>query len=285
MVVLRAIGRFFARIGRWIRDTAWVQPLLIVGGIFAIIFSIPKITEGIQGWFKGGNAAESFYNNFKLSMDNIENGKSKVDELFSYLDAKESGDSAKAAEVSKGERTFGTKFFIAFVQKDCSDCEANYKTFEEAKIHWRDSLLQELPSEDKAKMGDFRLHTIFVDQTVSETDDTLLFQKYVLDGEYAHIFEEAASLKTAYRENSGEDEKFEKINGGDDGKKFTTPTTFLIDFDHVNPETGNKNPYGISEIFFSNKARKDVTTSTDFDKARGLVDSWLHQGLFAKDYK
>ena len=48
MVVLRAIGNFFARIGRWIRDTAWVQPLLIVGGIFAIIFSM-QLSYGHHG--------------------------------------------------------------------------------------------------------------------------------------------------------------------------------------------------------------------------------------------
>ena len=40
MVVLRAIGGFFARIGRWIKETAWIQPLLIVGAIFAVIFAI-----------------------------------------------------------------------------------------------------------------------------------------------------------------------------------------------------------------------------------------------------
>ena len=57
MKVLRAIGRFFARIGRWIRDTAWIQPLLIVGGIFGIIFSIPYITNWVKSWFAEGNAA------------------------------------------------------------------------------------------------------------------------------------------------------------------------------------------------------------------------------------
>ena len=51
MVVLRAIGGFFARIGRWIKETAWIQPLLIVGAIFAVIFSIPHIIKGVSSWF------------------------------------------------------------------------------------------------------------------------------------------------------------------------------------------------------------------------------------------
>ena len=49
MKILRAIGGFFAKIGRWIASTAWIQPLLIVGGIFGIIFSIPYIKKGIEG--------------------------------------------------------------------------------------------------------------------------------------------------------------------------------------------------------------------------------------------
>ena len=43
MKVLSAIGGFFARIGRWIKETAWIQPLLIVGAIFAVIFAIPHV--------------------------------------------------------------------------------------------------------------------------------------------------------------------------------------------------------------------------------------------------
>ena len=66
MFVLRAIGRFFAKIGRWIRDTAWVQPLLIVGGIFAIIFSIPKIVEVVEKAGEESNAAQVFFENKEI---------------------------------------------------------------------------------------------------------------------------------------------------------------------------------------------------------------------------
>ena len=48
MKILRVIGAFFVKIGRWIANTAWVQPLLIVGGIFGIIFSIPYIKKAIE---------------------------------------------------------------------------------------------------------------------------------------------------------------------------------------------------------------------------------------------
>ena len=40
MVVLSAIGRFFKKIWDWIKQTAWIQPLLIVGIIFGVIFIV-----------------------------------------------------------------------------------------------------------------------------------------------------------------------------------------------------------------------------------------------------
>ena len=85
MVVLRAIGSFFAKIGRWIRDTAWVQPLLIVGGIFAIIFSIPYITKWVKTWGDSTSAYQKYYNKTSLSLKNVDEGESEVDGIFQYL--------------------------------------------------------------------------------------------------------------------------------------------------------------------------------------------------------
>ena len=41
MKILKVIATPFVALWRWIKETAWVQPLLIVGCIFAVIFSIP----------------------------------------------------------------------------------------------------------------------------------------------------------------------------------------------------------------------------------------------------
>ena len=79
MVVLRAIGSFFVKIGRWIKETAWIQPLLIVGGIFAIIFSIPYISNWVSSWFDDSNAATNFYEKYKVSLDGAEKGESDAD--------------------------------------------------------------------------------------------------------------------------------------------------------------------------------------------------------------
>ena len=48
MNIIKSISAMITKFWRWITETAWVQPLLIVGGIFAVIFSIPKFTT----WFE-----------------------------------------------------------------------------------------------------------------------------------------------------------------------------------------------------------------------------------------
>ena len=123
MVVLRAIGRFFARIGRWIKETAWVQPLLIVGGIFAIIFSIPYLTKWVKSWFSETSASEKYYTSKKVSLKNAEDHKSDVDGLFDYLVSYSNSD---AEGIAKGEKKFGKKFFLTLVQENCSACEDRY---------------------------------------------------------------------------------------------------------------------------------------------------------------
>ena len=39
----------FVKIWDWIKETAWIQPLLIVGIVFGIIFSISPLVSWIQG--------------------------------------------------------------------------------------------------------------------------------------------------------------------------------------------------------------------------------------------
>ena len=81
MIILKSIGAFFVRIWRWIKETAWVQPLLIVGAIFAVIFSIPYITEWAASWNQSGKGA--FYSSYQLSLE----GEDTADATISKADA------------------------------------------------------------------------------------------------------------------------------------------------------------------------------------------------------
>ena len=92
MKVLSAIGRFFARIGRWIKETAWIQPLLIVGAIFAVIFAIPHIINGVKGWFNDSDSTNAFYAQYRLSLSGADNIKTGEDVLAIVFIECETGD-------------------------------------------------------------------------------------------------------------------------------------------------------------------------------------------------
>ena len=99
--VLTAIGHFFRNIWRYIMTNAWIQPILIVALIFAIIFGltgVPKLFDKIEGWFDD-------------STDNkIKNQKKiDVDEFFELYEGNES-------------------FVIVFGEDDCANCKSLYKT-------------------------------------------------------------------------------------------------------------------------------------------------------------
>ncbi len=52
--VFKAIGGFFKSIWRYVKQNAWIQPILMVGLIFAIIFGLtaaPDAWDTVKGWF------------------------------------------------------------------------------------------------------------------------------------------------------------------------------------------------------------------------------------------
>ena len=104
--ILGAIVGFFVAIWRWIKETAWVQPLLIVGIIFGIIFAIPSVVDGIRKIDERNNSAEKYYQQFQVSLAGAEN--SAADKLLDEIKQNSEGGS---------ESLKGQKFFVVFVQK------------------------------------------------------------------------------------------------------------------------------------------------------------------------
>ncbi len=76
--VLSAIGRFFKGIGNWIKTTAWIQPLLIVGAIFALIMSIKPISNWI-GEITATESISTFYDDHKVSFKDLFGADGKMD--------------------------------------------------------------------------------------------------------------------------------------------------------------------------------------------------------------
>ena len=292
MVVLRAIGAFFARIGRWIRDTAWVQPLLIVGGIFAIIFSIPSITKWVQSWFSTGDAAVSFYKN--AGYKKLDNGDdagvgSEADKLLSFIFSEDKTE----ADYAK----YGEKFFVTFVQEECTTCSSNYKGWKTAKESWgKASGFKKVTNTStgevvyEAKKGDFKMYTVFVDQ---ENDDKKNYFWQLHDKTYPVQWGDLSTLENPYKVNNSLDydglasSEQEDLSGG---SVFTTPTTLL--FDRAFAESGDLAQkgyygnndciakYGISEILFDIPDKAGQASGTPLAKARTLWDCWNHIGQF-----
>lgn len=273
MFILKAIGSFFVKIGRWIKNTAWVQPLLIVGGIFAIIFSIPYITSWVGSWFTSGSAAQSFYRDHEVSLDGADEGKSDVDKLFNYLANPTSEENASA------RRKYGDKFFLAIVQESCSSCEDRYGAFKTLEANWK-------TGEFNNVTGDFKLYTIYADTKNDDGDS--LFKKVCDRSDVQAMFERATELLQdqnlhpyAVNNKEGASAYTESLENLIKEDEMQTPTTFLIDLTQANekkPTWVSEN--GIREILFNFES---TDGSDDYAKARTLRNAWTNDWLLERE--
>ena len=268
MKVLSAIGGFFARIGRWIKETAWIQPLLIVGAIFAVIFAIPHIIDGVKGWFDESDAANKYFAKYQLSLDKADQGKgeSEVDELFNYIQDQKS-DEIKSK--------YGERFFLAFVQEDNATCKDLYGGLKMFQDKWADKK----EGEFKGLEGEFKLLTVYTD-SVSEDDETVnLFNEVWVN--HIELFEDFGRngylANTFYAKNKSynDDNYINSFIGSSDTKTcpMSAPLVMYFDFSSANP-IQNQRIVGLSDVLFS------VDGSSDLEKAYVLRDCWSHAKSF-----
>lgn len=280
MKVFKAIGAFFAKIGRWIKDTAWVQPLLIVGGIFAIIFSIPYIVDAVESSFDSGNEAENYYTTKKLSLNHAEDQNSEADKLFTYIEAKAKDETARTEEekgiVTDGQSKYGDQFFVSFVKKGCDGCDQTYPGFEKLEQNWGQN---EFAIEEGVSK-DFKLYTIFTDEVTDDElkNDETSFSRYFFSS-HGGFFEQATTAvenRPYYEHMGGSSSDYaNKVAGVGEFDTFVTPTTFLFDFNF------DKAEMGIADIIFNFDGKKDENSSVAL--ARTLIDCWNHKGDFANE--
>ncbi|MBP5216473.1 MAG: hypothetical protein J6038_01405 [Bacilli bacterium] len=286
MKILKAIGAFFVKIWRWIKETAWVQPLLIVGAIFAIIFSIPYFTEWINSI---GIGSENYYSAHKVSLEgeleinaDPASPTSAVDKLIYSIDQNSFLDDGE--NYKEDYNKYGEKFFLVFVEEDCSSCKDIQEAFQELEDYWGSRYVQAdthlVGSTEKANLP-FRIHTIFTDETSSTDDDDennsdSAFQRHLQI--YTDFYEKAGTRlmeQTPYGYNNYKDNSSMKAFFNADIASFATPTIVLVDYTQEARElpiyagsgTGRA---GISEILFS------VSGTTKYEKAQVLMNMWNH---------
>ena len=284
--VLAVVGGFFVKIGRWIANTAWVQPLLIVGGIFAIIFSIPYIKQGIEGLqtTESVDEATQYYKDRAISLTGAEDHKSDFDKLLSALEGKEV-DNKSGKDYIKAK--YGEKFFLSLGKEDCAyckECVGGYK--------YLNDNFKSLTNDETNK---FKFVTVMLDTT---NDDDEYLAKYVFE-EHQDFFDEVGSQFAEWDDyallnNISASQKssliasIEKLENAtdDNGQGLDTPTTFLIDFTATSEDAEVK-PFNITAIFcnyvdYLSAAKYPDTTN--LYKGSFLADAWTYSKLFEKDW-
>ena len=270
MVVLSAIGRFFKKIWDWIKQTAWIQPLLIVGVIFGVIFSIPSIVKAVNASKKEKSTYAAYYHNYKYTLEGHydEDGKytSPADEFTYALEGLFDG---KDEEFKKSYGDLGDKFFVAYVAKDCDKCESAKEGFKQ----FQDKFSKYVDADETNK---FHLVTIFTDDETSETTETeSAFVQYLRrnDGLFAEI---SSSIQESdyYKNGHISEEDLQAFETADEDD-FLTPSIFLVELGKDATDRGF-NP-GATELMFG------VDGSDKSSKAITLSDCWRHAGDFSNN--
>lgn len=294
MNILKSIGAFFTRIWRGIKETAWVQPLLIVGAIFAVIFAIPRVTSWVQSFGVGTTTA--YYMGAKQTLEgetNDDKVSTEADKITASINQwSHFSDSEGYAEQTTYEEyraamdsyyaehtdekspieKYGEKFYLIYVGRDCSACEEAQPGFETLQENWGGRYVAE-------DGRDFKFYTIYQDEVSSNDDDydtdddKKAFVRYLEKFEDLGFWSNAGtrlSDRTPYRANAG-------LEGSSNYDYFTTanhtnfqtPTILLIDFSE---EAFNlkHSRVGVSEVLFG------VSGTTNYDKASLLLSMWNH---------
>ena len=265
MVVIIAIGRFFKKIWDWIKQTAWIQPLLIVGVIFGIIFSIPSIVKAVNASRKEKSTYAAYYHNFKLSLEGEAESEADkfTDDLYEVIR------DGKVDNFRTNHADLGDKFFVAYVEKNCDPCEQAKEGF---------SRFQEQFDKYIENDGSFHLVTIFTDEETTDSDETnTAFMKYM--DRHTDFFSEVGSVvyETDYYKNGHIlDTTLEAFETADP-KGFKAPAIMLVELNPSDEEKTRGYDIGVTELMFG------VEGSDKNAKAVTLSDCWKHTGEFSNN--
>lgn len=181
MVFLKKLATPFISLWRWIKETAWVQPLLIVGVIFAVIFSIPSITSWVSSWDFGDDTYTWLEKN-QLSLEGMTDREIEgqaADFFEAFNDAQvqwANGNKDEARQTLNKYIGSTNKMFLYFVKENDASANINDASNLLVSSSWQQKVVDEankLYGDDAQKYiaGEFKYSTIFTDQVI-EVDDT-----------------------------------------------------------------------------------------------------------------
>lgn len=194
--VIFAIGRFFRNIWRYIMTNAWIQPILIVALIFAIIFGltgIPALIDEVKSW--GDDTTDNKIKNQK---------KIDYDEFMEMYNGNES-------------------FFVVFGEDDCANCRKLYKTINTY-----------MDDEEHKEIVNAKIYYFDVTDLLEDVEDDIeKYGKYTfdIDGEAFNklttisniLFDGYADILTSYTNDDYSD--FETYGNDSQARAIMAPTT------------------------------------------------------------
>ena len=280
--VLKVIGTPFIKLWTWIKETAWVQPLLIVGIIFAVIFSIPSITSWVQSW-NFGSDTYTFLQNKKLSLEGMTDVPSgqAADFFSSYVSAREkwsNDDKDGARNDMKAYVGDSNKMILFFVAEDDTGASVNEAANYLVNEGWSSLVTAEFPEAPA-----FQYEAIFTDQTIDlgDDDDTYKdknpfaylwqsadYQQFVEDAYFVttvspyYINLEEASAKTTLKNNA------ENIVSS---SNYTSNLAYYVTIDLTDTNTTDNI---ITNVFF------EITGADKYEKAEFLSEAWTNSEDF-----
>lgn len=279
---LKVIGTPFIKLWTWIKETAWVQPLLIVGIIFAVIFSIPSITSWVQSW-NFGSDTYTFLQNKKLSLEGMTDVPSgqAADFFSSYVSAREkwsNDDKEGARNDMKAYVGDSNKMILFFVAEDDTGASVNEAANYLVNEGWSNLVTAEFPEAPA-----FQYQAIFTDQTIDlgDDDDTYKdknpfaylwqsadYQQFVEDAYFVttvspyYINLEEASAKTTLKNNA------ENIVSS---SNYTSNLAYYVTIDLTDTNTTDNI---ITNVFF------EITGADKYEKAEFLSEAWTNSEDF-----
>ena len=264
---MKKIKALFAKIKNYVKNTAWIQPLLIVGIVFGIIFSISPIvkacsTEDTEKEYTFYADREQSLENVFTDVDNCEavNLLTNIYNAQSLVEEK-TYDSTEAQEAIK--KLPAEKFFLMFYSKDCEACKNSSDAFEYLVENWGEGYFKSKTDTQEK----FEMYTINTLQEVKnkEDKDEVAFPELLEN--VPEFFENAgAEIRQSPYYINGKIDNTNLTNFSDANQDaFPVPTLLLIDFTSAEAR-------GYQQLTFTIPGKNGDTGAAS--KAMTLMDCW-----------
>ena len=231
-----------------------------------------------------------YFEDHQLSLEGSKRGEenSEANIFFDkFVEAQnlwENGDKEGAREALSSYSNNGDKFFLFFVQEECTGCSSLKEGCEYLEDNWSTYVTD---SEEPS----FYFQAIIVDQEINDDyykdedkhaiDDLVTYQSYLEF--YRIVMGNIQNLRyyinVGIRDgSSGQNTIYSNTEALINTSDLQTPTIMLLDLTDTNTTS-----YIVSEVFYTSDATFSAASDV-YGKASFIADAWTYDGIFDKNY-